>query len=127
MGKGENAGNQHFLLFPHCYLSIQKEFLFSSCIYLVVCKCFQFGAVQKIVIGQRVKVDQSNILLFDKKLKTLESKTENVHRMVVKHRPFFCFFFPVKDKYGDAGEDDSDSSSDLDSEDDEMVSHSLYD
>ena len=24
MGKGENAGNQHFLLFPHCFLPIPK-------------------------------------------------------------------------------------------------------
>ena len=25
--KGENAGNQHFLLFPHCFLPILKEIL----------------------------------------------------------------------------------------------------
>ena len=24
-GKGENAGNQHFLLFPQCFLPIQKR------------------------------------------------------------------------------------------------------
>ena len=25
VGKGENAGNQHFLLFPQCFLSIPRE------------------------------------------------------------------------------------------------------
>ena len=25
VGKGENAGNQHFLLFPHCFLPIPKR------------------------------------------------------------------------------------------------------
>ena len=26
VGKGENAGNQHFLLFPQCFLPFPKEF-----------------------------------------------------------------------------------------------------
>ena len=26
VGKGENAGNQHFLLFPQCFLAIPKRF-----------------------------------------------------------------------------------------------------
>ena len=25
VGKGENAGNQHFLLFPHCFLFFPKQ------------------------------------------------------------------------------------------------------
>ena len=25
VGKGENAGNQHFLLFPQCFLSYQRQ------------------------------------------------------------------------------------------------------
>ena len=25
MGKGENAGNQHFLLFPQCFLPFQEQ------------------------------------------------------------------------------------------------------
>ena len=25
VGKGENAGNQQFLLFPHCYLAFPKQ------------------------------------------------------------------------------------------------------
>ena len=45
VGKGENVGNQHFLLFPQCFLHSKKKFQFFIYIYLVVCKCFQFGAV----------------------------------------------------------------------------------
>ena len=47
VGKEENAGNQHFLLFPQCFLSLppQKKIQFLSNIYRVVCKCFQFGPV----------------------------------------------------------------------------------
>ena len=28
MGKGENAGNQYFLLFPQCFLPFPKQMLF---------------------------------------------------------------------------------------------------
>ena len=57
--KGQNAGNQHFLLFPQCLLLYQREKLsfqqrqifFSikvrnchfSNVKFIVCKCFQFG------------------------------------------------------------------------------------
>ena len=45
-GKGENADNQHFLLFPKCFSTIPKtNFNFLSCIYFVVCKSFQLGLV----------------------------------------------------------------------------------
>ena len=49
-GKGENAGNQHFLLFPECFLSYSikgRNDHFSS-IWFVVCNCFQFGPIQQI-------------------------------------------------------------------------------
>ena len=43
VGRGENADNQHFLLFPHVfYPSKKKKNLFLSYIYSVVCKHFQF-------------------------------------------------------------------------------------
>ena len=45
VGKEENAGNQHFLPFPHVFYPSQKEFLLLRYIYFVVCKCFQFGPV----------------------------------------------------------------------------------
>ena len=41
--KGENAGNQHFLLFPQSFLPVPKRIL--SYIFFVVCKCFQFRPV----------------------------------------------------------------------------------
>ena len=41
VGKGENAGNQHFLLFPQCFLTYHA---FSN-MYHVICKCFLFGPV----------------------------------------------------------------------------------
>ena len=50
VGKGENAGNQHFLLFPQCFLPFtkkkkkkEKKIQIFSHFYFVVCKCFQFG------------------------------------------------------------------------------------
>ena len=30
VGKGENAGNQHFLLIPQCFLPTRKQILFSQ-------------------------------------------------------------------------------------------------
>ena len=58
VGKEENAGNQHFLIFffSHNVLyPFQNKFQFFSYIYYVVCKCFQ--------------LDQSKILLFGKELR----------------------------------------------------------
>ena len=43
VGKGENADNQHFLLFPQCFQLF--PFLSLSYIYFVVCKCFQYEPV----------------------------------------------------------------------------------
>ena len=38
VGKGENGGNQHFLLFPHCLLSYQKQkSFFELCLIADVC------------------------------------------------------------------------------------------
>ena len=53
VGKAENAGNQHFLIFPQCFLPLRtlKSFFFFSrnlsftSIQFVICNCFQFGPV----------------------------------------------------------------------------------
>ena len=38
MGKGENAGNQHFLLFPQCFLPFPKQIsTFALTFIFVVC------------------------------------------------------------------------------------------
>ena len=59
VGKGENAGFQHLLLFPQCFLPIPKNFLFLSNIY-VVCKCFQSGPVSEFVVWYTVNPFQNN-------------------------------------------------------------------
>ena len=45
VGKGENAGNQHFLLFPQYFQPYQREKSSFKKIHFVVCKSFQFGLV----------------------------------------------------------------------------------
>ena len=52
VGKGENAGNQHFLLFPQClhpdlrnYYSRNIEFVAANALNLVKAKMFLFGNV----------------------------------------------------------------------------------
>ena len=50
LGKGENAGNHHFLLSPKWFLFFQRQFHFLHRIYFVVCKSFEFGPVQNCVV-----------------------------------------------------------------------------
>ena len=50
VGKGENAGNQHFLLFPQCFLLFPMQTSILSHIHHVVCKCFQFGQDHNFVV-----------------------------------------------------------------------------
>ena len=59
MGKGEYTGHQHFLLFPRCFLFSFSHYVFCPIrninhdfinIQFVICKCFEFGPVQKIVV-----------------------------------------------------------------------------
>ena len=51
MGKRENAGNQYFSpFFTMFFFTFKIKFWFLSPIYFVVCKCFQFGPVQKFVV-----------------------------------------------------------------------------
>ena len=45
VGKGENAGNQHFLIFPQCFLPFQIWISIFKSHYFVACKFFQFGLV----------------------------------------------------------------------------------
>ena len=46
MGKGENTGNQHFYLFPQCFLTFLKQFQSFSHISLTVCRVLR-GSVVK--------------------------------------------------------------------------------
>ena len=60
VGKGKNAGNQHFLLFLQCFLPFPKQIstIFGH-IYFVVCK-----------IANALNLDWSNILSFSIELIT---------------------------------------------------------
>ena len=50
LGKGENSGYQNFLHFPQCFLPFPEKNQFFIHIYIVFCKCFQFGPVQNLVV-----------------------------------------------------------------------------
>ena len=51
VGKGENAGYQAFSFFPTMFSNHpEKNFMFFSYIYFVICECFQFWPVQKFAI-----------------------------------------------------------------------------
>ena len=51
VGKGENAGKQHFLLFPtKCSTLSYREIIVFATFKLIFYKCFQFGPVQNFVV-----------------------------------------------------------------------------
>ena len=86
VGKGENAGNQHFLLFPQCFLPflLQNSF-FKSHLILLSANAFN--------------LDQSKILLFGKELYPFFnfefSMKEHLQLMISTHKLCFRFCFWV--------------------------------
>ena len=57
VGKGENAGNQPFLLSHNVFCFIKDiNHHFTSHVSFVDCNCFQFGQVKNFVVWQRVKI-----------------------------------------------------------------------
>ena len=85
VGKGENAGNQHFVRFPQCFLPILKQISISVTFILLSANAFN--------------LDQSKILLFGKKL-TLYQTTKLYTCLNWKHsqtKKWMClniyFFF----------------------------------
>ena len=50
VGKGENAGNKHFLLFPQCFSILSKTLVPNLVAKFVVCYCFQFGPTYNFVM-----------------------------------------------------------------------------
>ena len=60
VGRGENAGNRHFLLFPQCFLLFQNT-------EIIICVTFI------LLYANAFNLDQSKILSFGKEL-TLFSK-----------------------------------------------------
>ena len=52
VGKGENAGYQHFLLLPQCFPTDRRQkFILTT---FIVCKSFEFGQVQKLSFGKQL-------------------------------------------------------------------------
>ena len=47
-GKGENAGNQHFLLFPQCFLSFENK--------LKICVTFHLSSADAFYLGKNCLV-----------------------------------------------------------------------
>ena len=43
LGKGENAGNKHFLFSQNVFYLSKNRFQIFSQIYFFVCQCFQYG------------------------------------------------------------------------------------
>ena len=48
--KGENAGHQHLLIFPQCFLLFSKHISNFESILFVICKCSEFGQGQNFVV-----------------------------------------------------------------------------
>ena len=46
VGKIEDAGNQHFILFPQCFQPIPKRIADFSLHLFVFCKSFEFGSLK---------------------------------------------------------------------------------
>ena len=51
VGKGENAGNQHFLLFSTDFCTSKNKIQRFGNSYFVVCKCSQFGRLSSCLVN----------------------------------------------------------------------------
>ena len=91
VGKGENAGNQHFLLFHNVFYPSQKEFLLLSYIFLLSANAFSldqsknlaFGGVislpnDKFIDWSKLKAFADDKIKMIKKLKFYFGKVENI-------------------------------------------------
>ena len=55
VGKGENAGNQHFLLFPHCFLPFFNQIIiFSATFILSSANPFNFDQPKNLSFGKEL-------------------------------------------------------------------------
>ena len=55
IGKGENAGNQDFLLFPQCFLPIKKQIsIFSVMFILLYANAFNFDLSKMLSFGKEL-------------------------------------------------------------------------
>ena len=57
LGKEENAGNQHFLLFPQCFLLYQrKEIIISAALNLSPANAFNFVKAKFVWFGKELNI-----------------------------------------------------------------------
>ena len=60
VGKGKNAGNQHFLLFPQCFLPFSKANLnFSVKFSLLSVNAFNFDLYEILLFGKELNMYQT--------------------------------------------------------------------
>ena len=90
MGKGENAENQHFLLFPQCFLLYQREKIIivatfnlssASAFGLVTSKMLSFGKElpdNKTLGLPKLKAFTDNKSNFTQNIKVVFHRTENI-------------------------------------------------
>ena len=74
VGKGENADNQHFRLFPQCFLPIPERFCFYVKFILSSANAFN--------------LDKSKILLFGKKLTHTSKHAQQMQGHVISPLAF---------------------------------------
>ena len=90
LGKGEIAGNYHFLLYPQCFLRFQRQYTYSKQFSFVVCKCTQFEKIELFTIRQNFRLDWSKFNAFaDEKFniaKMMISLCNRVENVVGKKR-----------------------------------------
>ena len=69
--KGENAGNQHFLLFPQCFLPSQKQIpIFQSHFILLSANAFKLGQSWILLFGKEFNI--KSLLCLEKKVMETE-------------------------------------------------------
>ena len=59
MGKGRNAGNQHFLFFPQCFLA-KRKIVSLAMFYLSSAKTFNLVTSKNFVVWYRVRYSSPN-------------------------------------------------------------------
>ena len=61
VGKGENAGYQHFLLFPHCFLLNQREFVILALFNLSSAKAFNWDLFKNLSFGKSLSLGLAHL------------------------------------------------------------------
>ena len=78
VGKGEHAGYQYFSFSHNVFYSIKDINHHFSKIWIVVCKCFEFGLVKKFVVWWGANSLPNNKILDQSKLKAFADDQINV-------------------------------------------------